>query len=247
MNWFQELTDILKCKVLLLTGRLKYPLSILPKKHYVRQININKLYEEIPLIVVRRSEKTQEKLFNKFGILREDAFSETDIPNMSINLLGGKFKSDYIRFNPTKEATKTWDGQEQIFYSKYHPLVQILSEVIPIFFDVINLHNLTFPYQRNKDKDVNKLIEKLALKPVEIEGKYQFQGKSVISHEPTQLNYWHVEFQIKDIEDNLISNTKSAWKKNAAEMALKNVICVSASMTCNKVVDIPLSYFTRNS
>jgi hypothetical protein len=245
MNWFQALTNILICKALQLAGRLEYPLSILPKKNYIIRIDIDKLCEEISTSLVRRSQKKESELFNKFGKLREDVLAEGDILNMSMNLLGGKFKSKHIKFNPVKEATKIWDGKESIFYYKYHSFIQNLSQVTPIFFNVRDLHNQSIPYQRSKDKDVTKLISKLNIKAIETEGKYEFNGKSIVSHEPTLLNYWHVEFQIKDIENNLVSNTKSAWKKNVVEMALKHVISINASKECTEIIKIPTIYFKK--
>lgn len=245
MNWFQELTNILKCKVLQLTGQLKYPLSILPQKSYVHRIDIDALCKEISIFVVRRSQKTGADLFNKFGKLREDALSETDLINMSMNLLGGAFKLEHLGFNPTKKATRNWDGKASIFYSKYHDLVQILPHTTPIFFNVLDIHGQNIPYQRSKDKDVNKLMAKLNIKPLETDGKYELYAKSVVNHEPTYLNYWHVEFQIRDVENNLVSNTKSSWKKNVAEMALKHIISVHASLDCAEIVAIPIIYFKK--
>ena len=104
MNLLQVLIDIFICKGLWVTGRLKYPLSILPKSQYIQRINIDKLYRDISLIIVRRSDKPKEEVFNKFGIMREDVITRGDIPGMSMNLLGGKFKYEHIRFNPVGEA-----------------------------------------------------------------------------------------------------------------------------------------------
>ena len=117
---------------------------------------------------------------------------------------------------------------------------------IPIFFEVEALNHKTIPYQRDKNKEANKLLQILNITPHEEDGKYVFDSKSVISHEPTKLNYWHVEFQLKDIEDNLISNTKSAWKKNAEIMALKHVISSNASLDCREIIPIPKNYFNKH-
>jgi hypothetical protein len=181
MNWFQELTNILKCKALQLTGQLKYPLSILPRKNYVPRIDIDALCKEMTIFIIRRSQKTGTELFNKFGKLREDALSETDVINMSMNLLGGAFRTEYIEFNPTKEATRNWNGIEPIFYSKYHTLVQTLPHATPIFFNVLDLHDKNIPYQRSKDKEVNKLMAKLNIKPLETDGKYALNARSIIN------------------------------------------------------------------
>lgn len=210
-------------------------------------MDIDTLCKEISIFVVRRSQKTGTDIFNKFGKLREDALSETDMINMSMNLLGGAFKLEYIEFNPTKEATRNWNGKEPVFYSKYHTLIQTLPHTTPIFLNVSDVHNKNIPYQRNKDKDANKLMVKLNIKPLETDGKYELYAKSIINHEPTQLNYWHVEFQIKDVENNLVSNTKSSWRKNVAEMALKHIICVYASVDCAEIVAIPAIYFKKNN
>ena len=98
-------------------GRLKYPLSILPKQTYLPKISIDILDQQIPLVVIRRSDKPKQDIFNKFGELREDAIvdRENDILGMSMNLLGAAFKPEFIKFNPTKEAAK--DGMDKkLFY-----------------------------------------------------------------------------------------------------------------------------------
>ena len=247
MNLLQVLIDIFICKGLWVTGRLKYPLSILPKSQYIQRINIDKLYRDISLIIVRRSDKPKEEVFNKFGIMREDVITRGDIPGMSMNLLGGKFKYEHIRFNPVGEAAKTWTNNEKIFYSQYRKCVNLLPLTTPIFFEISNLHNIDFPYPRSKDKDLEKLMNALQIEPIESDGKFELHGKSSISHEPTRLNYWHVEFQIRDFENKLIEKIKSTWQKDAASMALKHLISINASLECPHISEIPKSYFYKRT
>ena len=209
-------------------------------------MNMDKMCKKQHLLLFVVQKKKQDEVFDRLGSLLEKVFTEKEIPNMSMNLLGGQFKSEHIQFNPTKEATKIWDGQELIFYSKYHSLVQEFTTTTPIFFDVENIHNITLPYQRSKDKTFSQLIEALYPQTVEKEGKYELTGRSLVSHEPTLLNYWHVEFQIKDFEDKLIKDTKSKWRKDVVETAL-NVICENASMDCKDITAIPLTYFKKDN
>ena len=244
MNLLQELIDILKCKVLLVTGRLDYPLSILPKNQYIERIDIDKLYKHVPLVVVRRSDKPKEEIFNEIDLLREDVITKSDIPRMSMNLLGGAFKQEHIKFNPIGESCRIWDGSEKVFFSNYRKSIRLLPVATPIFFEVANLHDKEFPYKRNKDPTSNKLMNALAYKPSETEGKFILYGKSYISHEPTLLNYWHVEFQIKDFEKKLIEKAKSAWQKEAAESAFLH-IQTSALPECPNIKEIPKSYFWK--
>ena len=246
MNLLQALINILVCEGLRLMGRLDYPLSILPENHYIPRINIDNLCKNVPLIVVRRSDKPKEDIFNKFGMMREDsdAILKHEIPGMSMNLLGGAFKYEHIKFNPIGEAAKIWDGYEKVFYFRYRKSINLLPIATPIFFEVANLQGIEFPYQRNRDKESTKLMDILGIQPREINGKFELLGKSYISHEPTRLNYWHVEFQIRDVENNLIEKTKSAWQKEAANSALSHIKSNASSVVSN-ISDIPKSYFCK--
>lgn len=242
----QELINILIWKGLRLTGRLNYPLSILPKNHYMSKINIDTLCKDISPVVVRRSTKPKEDIFNKFGLMREDSdiISRSEIPGMSMNLLGSAFKYEYIKFNPIGEGTKIWSGSERVSYFRYRQSFNVLPIATPIFFDVANLHDIEFPYKRNIDKEAVKLMGFLGIKPLEIDGKFELFGKSYVKHEPTCLNYWHVEFQIKDVQDNLIEKAKSAWQKEAANSALAHIQSSASSEYLN-IPEIPKSYFCK--
>ena len=244
MNLLKELIDTLICKALLATGGLDYPCSILPKNQYIARINVDQLCKDIPLVVIRRSDKLKQDTFNKFGTIREDVITRSDITGMSMSLLGGYFKIGHIRFNPTGEAVKIWNGYENVLYLKYLKSVHLLPVTTPIFFAVIKLHNIDLPYERNKDKDLLKIMNALKMNPTEVMGKLELHGKGYISHEPTRLNYWHVEFQIRDFENKLIEKAKSAWQKEAANSALLN-IQTNALFECPDISNIPKSYFYK--
>jgi hypothetical protein len=221
-----------------------YPLSILPQTENVTQMDIDALCEALTLFTIRRSDKLHVDIFKKSGNLREDALNAREIINMSLNLLGGAFKTEHIQFKPTGEASKIWDGRESIVYSQYHNLVEHIPQVIPIFFEVNKLHNIEIPYNRTKEKELSKIISAFELNPMETNGVYQLVGKGVISHEPTRLNYWHVEFQIQDFQKKKIKDISSAWKKEVAESILKNIIKYATS-ECGEIAIIPESFFIK--
>ena len=246
MNLLKALIDTLICKGLWIIGKLNYPLFILPKGFYITRMNIDSLISGISSItIVRRSNKSKQETFNKFGMVRDDAILDNEIPGMSMNLLGGMFQSDFIYLNPTKDASKKWDGSEIVLYSKYRKLVQKIPVTTPIFFEVKKLHNITFPYNRIIDKDTRKLVNSLDIKPIEDSGHFKFLGRSVIIHEPTRLNYWHVEFQILDIMNQQVTNTSSNWKKTVAKIALSDIIKVNALMDCPNLEKIPETYYRK--
>lgn len=231
---------------------LKYPSHILPKNKYEHLIDIDKLNRTQIIYVLRRSSKDFLDSFNVVGdtvILREDVIDKSEIPNMSLNLAGGKFKDNDLKYIPkiNTRATEKWNGSEKIYLSEYLNCYKIADKFCPIYFDVSKIHKKEIPYQQGKTKDLRKLLKEMGEDPIEINDKYQFSAIIEVSHEPINLNYWHVELKIKDFKKHEISSTKSAWVKELCEQTLKNILAVNAY---HEIITKPIpssSYLKINS
>jgi len=53
---------------------------------------------------------------------------------------------------------------------------------------------------------------------------FEIRGTAKISHEPINLNYWHVQFYIYDFMDKIIEEYKNAaYIKSLSQSAIKNL------------------------
>jgi hypothetical protein len=254
MNWKilkKDLENTFLCKYYRLRNRLTYPSFILPKNRYVSLIRISELCTLQRLYILRRSNKTLENTFHIIGdktILREDSIEPIDVPNMSLNLMGGKFKERHLKFIPKMrtEAVKKWDGFKRIYLSEFLNDYEKIETFCPIYFDVNNIDLVNIPYQQNKSKEINRLLLELGEKPVEKNEKYQFTAQTEVMHDPTFLNYWHVEFKLKDFRGVPIARKQNAWIDDLSRQTIKNILSVNAYHTLPTAISsIPQKYYLK--
>ena len=226
-NLWKALKNTCLCKLYEYTGDYRYPVSILPHHSYVHFMNIDSLKSELPFFLIRRSDKDSNNTFNSAGILREDAILPEDTIDLSLNVLGGNFKEDHIKYIPKSDGVKPWDGKKVYFidYKNHYKIADVSS---PIFFPLGELHRKTFPYYRGDDSEAKKIINALSLKPEKVDGKNKLHGSSEVKHSPTNLNYWHVELTLVDQVGKRIKKSSSIWIQSAAEMAYGHLISVNA-------------------
>jgi hypothetical protein len=235
LTWWKEFRNICLCKLYIVLPNKIYPFIIIPKVSYIFPINIDGLN-----VIVRRSNKTEDKTFDEIGYLREDALiSKIDqFPNLSMNILGGKFETKHIRYKAKIGiATERWNEKERVLLIDYKDKWETWSNAIPIYFLLNDIHNIEFPYLRNsKDEETKKLRKAFSF--LEQGDKTRFFGKTFVEHEPIKLNYWHVELKLKDIRGDNIKKTDSAWKKMAAENALKDILLIKgrAKILKNQII-----------
>lgn len=238
-NLLKELSNICLYSYFSLTKEHPYPLSILPRKKFIVKIDLEGLSSDNnEYYLVRRSNNGADDTWNAdTGILREDAILVEDIPCLSLNILGAKFKVPHIKFQPKGEASKPWKGESINFYT-YKDSYKVDTVGSPIYFKLKDLHNRTFPYERVKDSGIKGFIAQLKL-AINSNGKYPFQGSTKVIHTPNNLNYWHIELFLFDHGEKLIKDAEAAWKKDAA-MAFGHMMSGSAKRGIEKSI-IPIS------
>lgn len=246
MNWLKGLIVMFNRKYW--NKSKDYPNCILPYLHYklrIEENSINQLVNEENCVIVRRSDKSEVDSFNELDILREDIISDKSTPNLSMNLYGSKFTNEHLKFRCFGNAIKLWEG-EKIKFSEYNACYSILESHSPIYFLIKDLHNKIFPYYKTDDTETQKLLKILGLNIQSENGKVKFNGKSSVIHSPNKLNYWHVEFQIKDIQEREINKTNSAWQKSAAQYAYNDIIVMSAKKNPPKYIySIPSEIYLK--
>lgn len=223
MNWFKELTNFIKSK--LLTGNTNYPKAIIPVPGYKLSLDFDLIETEL-ILLVRRSNQSYAETYDEDGCLKEQAISPIEMPNMSLNLLGAKFKIKHIDYIQKKHAADPWDGK-RVEISEIIKDIENKGSSIPIFIRHSDINNKSFPYQRPKEQLSQPqilLLESLGynLNQTSALGLVPLEGSTKITHTPTMSNYWHVELKMMQSDGSEIirKNASSAWGGKAAQSVL---------------------------
>lgn len=230
-NWFMGLIKFL-------TNIFTYPICILPHhRKYIWEIDFDTLVRDgIRVAFVRRSNKPNSETFDELGFLREDAISPKEVPGLSMNTLGNRFRVNYIKFIVKKPGSDKWIGIK-IRYTKYLKLlkcIELANQREPIFFFLADLHDMSFPYKlTTESRDAKKVLKALGYETTKETKEVLLTGRIKIKHVPNNLNYWHAEIHLIDAEKKEIPQAKNAWTKSAAEYALTDLIVINGKNLSN--------------
>ena len=238
----RDLKNFFRCSFYRITNKLQYPKRIIPRNFYKAKIDIQGLLNSQALFVTRRLDISFDKAFNKHGnelFMREDDLDKDDIPNMSMNLMGGKFKDKDVLYSPFGEGSKNWIPGTKIYLDNFLDKYKVLANYTLIYFMVSEIHNITVPYSRPKDRDSEKLAKALAnatYPPKSLADSFEFNGRALVLHAPTNLNYWHTEYVIMGNDDRVPKN-RSSWREELCKSLINNLLVVNG---VNKL-DIPIT------
>jgi hypothetical protein len=233
----------------------KYPFRLLPKKNYFEKIQTEKLFEDIDCYLVRRSNFDAIKTFINNEVIEKALFKEdNEMPGLSMNLLGAKFKENHIIFNPKKIGSKPWTHFRSCFYLRElsELEIEIFNNSCPIFFKINDLNGYKISFERGT-KELNDILKRKASSSgSKNNGKEILDGEVEVMHKPTNLNYWHIEFNFYtgysiNGEKNYMKrgNTDSIWA-NGVVQSLKDLLISSAiSKVENQIKLIPEKYYMK--
>ena len=252
----KTLRNIFLCKWYRLVGKLKYPSSILPKVSYEAKMNMDSLTNS-QLYLLRRSNNPFDKTFNKMGdyfVLREDAIGYKDVPGLSLNLLGGKFKIRHLKYKVLMKtpASQKWDGTTQIFLSEHLNDFEVVKGGCPIFLDANKLHDKPIPYDREKnshlDKEVQNFFNNMIPAGIDVGNKYKLEARIKLAHDPINLNYWHVEYELYDFQNTRLDATKGkTWIEDLAKQVFKNIISINSYPVLPAIESISKTAFKKSA
>jgi len=241
--------------------RFKYPLEILPKWYYTHNINIDSILKKNQNVyLLRHSSKTKNELFknldSEYVQIREDAIDYKDVPNLSVNLLGGLFDLKHLKYKIIlgTKSSKKWNGKSVIFCNEHKENFSINDNInASIYLNANGIHNTKMPYNHFDSKEVTKELNKLSksfntsYQPIIENGskKYKLDGQLQVKHDPLNLNYWHIEIKIIDFLLKEVDKASNATKKSICEQALKDVICFNCYPDINELSKIPLLLYFR--
>lgn len=222
-------------------SNLTYPYSLIPKRNYKLGIVFDELLTENQnFVLVRRSNLPIDKTFKKLGdkkfILSSNAIEPKSIINLSVNLYGNDFKTEYLKY---KLEIKTfpgekWDGKRRISFLKYLGLINRNEVGCSIFINGNKTHNKSYPYGVGPSKQLTSFLTKNNIIPdtfVDENGvtKNLVKGICRYQHDPLNFNYWHVEYVISDFMGEIQKKHSKNWHDEFCKSVLDNIISNNSS------------------
>jgi hypothetical protein len=241
---FKSLADFFKCFIYSLSGK-NYPYRIIPKSYFKREIKFKKLSGR-GFFIARRSPLSERETFTEAGTVSTKAIESREVPNMSMNLLGGYFIMEDMKYRTLGEASKPWNGSI-VFLSDFINQFEIIRNYCTIIYDAWQLHDIAIPYYSdNKNKDINKRLQQAGITGL-VEGqRLKTFGRMWIHHDPTNLNYWHVELKLTDPTGKEVQSGKQAWSRSAIELVLEQYLAVGISILPQDASPIGKAVFSKN-
>lgn len=250
LTLFQDLKNILLCSINRYSTEFEYPDCILPRTFYKNKINISDLVRKQEVVFVRRSSKTFIDTFNILGdviTLKEDSIPHHEIPDLSLNLLGGKFLSGHLKYrlNLKSEACRPWDGKTEIDLNNFQDSFGEVDVPCEIYFNGNIIHDHPIPYDRERTKELDKLAKSLPDVFTLENNKYNLLGKIAFESDPLNLNYWHAETRIFDAEGHR-KKYGATYVKQICEKSMTDVICRNTSPTIENITPISIKDYWKN-
>lgn len=240
-----------------------YPKSILSKSTFIGDIDITSLIENQQVFVMRRSSfphsKTFIKISNEVYHLRADIIKKSDLLNLSTNLAGCKFKEKHLKFRLLigKFGANKWNKYDTISFFKnpvaFLSSISIFNEGCSIYIDANKTHNLTHPYERQKDKEIEKFIKAFSNTSElekDLNGKetYKVNAFCRFKHDPLNFNYWHFEYVISDFKQSEIEKYGPKWLDNLCKSIVSDVFTFYSYHKPNaRKFDIPEKYYIKSA
>lgn len=183
----------------------EYPKRILPKREYVRRIDVDDLKEKCQQALLARRLDGGENHFHYIGgrkILNEGVINE-DVLNWSTNLLGGEFKTEDVCWRQKNEGSKEWND-ETVDLCNYGGCYELTISADCVFITISCLHKTIIPYKRKfgSRDDLRQYAEntsditKDVVEQWNAKDELDCRASIIVGHSPTMLNYWHMTIDI---------------------------------------------------
>lgn len=232
---------------------MEYPQEILPNKNLVCPFPLCTLVDRMgDYEVCYRlngsiyANKDIDGLGGK-PVLKEECFEH--IAHLSMNLLGGLFRPEYICFVQKKPGCEPWCG-ENIKYEDYAPYVNEIADAVPIFYlaSKINQKNLAVTVMFNDSQSYKMFKEK-------VEGAWPEFHKGIsieitsemrIEHAPSNLNYWHLQMEVyPEMSEESLNNENGVWRSRIFEQIKTAVLCHHFTETPSLSYTIPEELYVK--
>ena len=212
---------------------MEYPKEILPRKNYIKNIDVDRLLANIPKAqIVRRADKPVVYVTNSLGdkVLAEDTFTG-NVFDYSTNLLGAYFHvEEHLGLRQLGEGKADWNGETTFESIKDELWGEV--KAYPVRLYINPLQHKSVPYKRTFEKAelLKGFISQWDMKASETASKiwkgknndYDFEAELRVEHHPTNLNYWHMAIDIYPdrAAKEYFKSPKGAWGNKLASYVI---------------------------
>lgn len=199
----------------------EYPEEILFRDIYSPTFPLSRLMEENKdLVANRRVKNNPEAWYYSDGKkkLKDETLLGITVLGCSVNLLGGLFKDEYFKYDPTEMGLeKNWEvekgspklGEDYKFHDDSEAVYFQLSEIDKLLIPYCCQITSKEEYEKFSENS-QKIIEEKGIKVDGVViGEFQKSTKDVstharveVNHHPTCMNYWHLQFDLFRLIDN---------------------------------------------
>ena len=230
---------------------MDYPKEILPGKGFVVPFPFGELSKAFGdyLLCSRIDGSVGENLepgtFNGRRKLKKTCFAH--LPHMSMNLYGGLFQPEHVRFVQKKPASDLWDGNSDISLDEYIGYVTENDRYKPVFYRASELCQkdvktaVSFQERSAYDAASAWFSASGYSLPTYEKGKFlDIDTEIRVKHVPTKLNYWHTQMEVypphgeKELKDD---NAK--WRERIFNQIRDSILCYRYAETPQMEYEIP--------
>jgi hypothetical protein len=213
---------------------MSYPEEILPKPGFVKPFPLDNLtadnndYHVCFRIEGDIDAYTEPGTFNGKRKLMRKCFPH--MVHLSMNLHGGLFKPEHVKFVQKKPGSDEWDGKSIIDINDYVKCIEEKQEAVPVFFkskEICQKGIKTLVTFTNKDS--YKAMKKLFLNvdfPEYHDGiEVRLYTDIKIVHVPTNLNYWHLQMEVYPAtSEKSLTKDEPEWRQLIFENIRDNIL-----------------------
>lgn len=136
--------------------------------------------------------------------------------HLSMNLMGGLFEPEHVRYAQKKPGDELWLPGTAADLADFTNCIEEIPEATPIFYLASDIEQSMTIELMFKDKNEYKSFgEKFYPgKSFDPNTQYPLEFRLEIKHAPTNLNYWHVQVEaIPQITGEELKDQKAQWRK----------------------------------
>ena len=234
--------------------KMKYPLELLPQPGFCVPFPLIALKENYGgYAVCYRIEGTVDENcelggFDGHKVLKEKCFEH--VVHLSMNLLGGSFKPEYVFFVQKKPGSNDWIVGESVDFKDYSNCIDECATASPIFYrdSVLCQPSISIPVVFNDKQAYKTYCQSINEKkfPPYKEGTtvwVTFETKP--EHCPTKLNYWHVQLEVyPELKDEMLKNDSSIWRSRIFGHIRNAILCHKFEESIPFSYSIPSKLYT---
>lgn len=213
---------------------MEYPKEIIPSSRHKPPFPLQALeekngaYEVCYRIIGGVKDNAYSDTLGGKTVLREECFEH--VVHMSINLMGGPFKPEYVCFSQKKPGSDEWKGGD-VCFDDYAASIELLKNATPIFYlsSILNQPELSVSVSFDNSESYKSFKNTMGgegwpdyFKGIRVNVPFYIR----LEHVPTNLNYWHVQMEVyPKMTEEQLKNESGVWRKRIFEHIRTAILC----------------------